>query len=220
MPTVNKPLWEVFPHLNVAVRKDHERMGATGGAHDFVHALMVAQYAVKIAENDHTGKLAWIAGLCHNTDRLFPEDAVERIIQVYMNLSDIGFVDDEKALIVEAVLEHHKLNNDNDNPVTITVKDADRLANVSALLLVRAGQFYPNLPAFDPRFLIKPDPMATYREPKTVLHDIRCALEWEPWLRLPKAKELGKPRFTLLKRFIDDVQFQMKETGLLSFPWK
>ena len=220
MPTENELLWEVFPHLDVAVRKDHERMGATGGGHDFVHALMVAQYAVKIAENDHIGKLAWIAGLCHNTDRLFPEDAAERTIQVYMNLSDIGFVDDEKALIVEAVFEHHKLNDDGDNPVTITVKDADRLANVGALLFVRAGQFYHNLPAMDPQYVLEPDPAATYHDPKTVLHDIRCALEWEPWLRLKKAKELGKPRFELLERFIDDVQLQMKETDLFSYSWK
>lgn len=161
-----------------------------------------------------------IAGMCHNTDRIFPTAQVEKKVRRYICFPEIDFADVERDFIVEAVMEHDKLNNSNDNPVTITLKDADRLANVSALLLVRAGQFYHNLPAMDPRYILEPDPAATYRDPKTVLHDIRCALEWEPWLRLQKARQLGKPRFALLRSFIDDVQFQIQETGLLSFPWE
>ncbi len=215
-------LWTRYPNLVEAVRQDHINQGATGGAHDFVHAMMVAQYAAMIAEDERTGELAWIAAICHNTDRLFPDEDDEgvsrRVVRYLVNgVPDITVSNGETMM--EAVLTHHKLNDDADNPVTVTLKDADRLANIGPNLIIRAGQHYHELPAFDPQYLVEPDPEATYRNPKTVLHDILCALEWEPWLRLPKAQGLAKPYFDFLREFHRLFSVQMEELELVPYPF-
>lgn len=51
-----KKAWELFPKLTVAVKADHA--GRECGHHLFEHALMVAQYALIIAEDEETGRLA------------------------------------------------------------------------------------------------------------------------------------------------------------------
>ena len=119
--------------------------------------------------------------------------------------------------MVEAVLNHPKLNDSADNLITITLKDADRLANLGPNAYIRSGQLYHYLPAYDPRYIKNPNPAATFSDPKTVLHDIRCALEWEQWLRLPRAKEIGKKYFDHLRAYLNDFEKQIHEAGLVSF---
>ncbi len=129
-------------------------------------------------------------------------------------------------LIVDAVLTHSKPPDINDNSVTIALKDADKLVSIGPNIAVRSGQLYHNLPDFDPRYLKQPDPTSNYRNPKTVLRDIMFSLEWEgtapngiDWIRLPKAKELAKPWFKLLRAYIKGFAKQLKEVGLLPYPF-
>lgn len=221
-----RPLWEVFSELTSWIRADHIKRKAIGGGHDFLHALMVAQYAEIIAEDEHTGMLAWIAGIIHNTDRLFPKEQVKEKLHLYLNKAT-DFSSEEKGFIIEAVLNHSKLNDPKDKPVTVVLKDADKLANIGPNLIVRSGQFYHTLPAYDPRFVEQRDPTATFREPKTVLHDISLSLEWKEkdkygsdWFRVPKAKKLSERWFERLQIFWNGFAEQLKEVNLLPYPFE
>jgi HD superfamily phosphodiesterase len=197
---------------------DHSEGGSIPGGHDFLHALMVAQYGQIIADNEQNGMLAWVAGLCHNTDRLFPGKEVERLSHYLENGTNLSSIDRE--IIVKAVLKHSELNKPDDGIITIILKDADRLANIGPNIFIRSGQFYHQLPAYDPRYIVKPNPEAVYNKPLTVLDDIKFCLEWEEWLRMPKAKKLAKPYFKLLRTVIKKFEYQLKETNLLiDFPF-
>ncbi len=213
-------LWNSFPELVVIIQKDHKRQQPLSfGGHDFGHALGVAQYAAMIAEDEKTGTLGWVAGLCHNTDRIFPgssDEEIEKKIREYLNAT--SFEDREKSLIVEAVLEHPKKNDPNDNPVTIILKDADRLDNLGALVCLRSAQLYHNMPAVDYIHLFS-DPNATFKNPGSVAKDIAHLLEWEPWLRLPKAKILAAPKFAFLKSFLQEIEHELREKGLYPYPF-
>lgn len=208
---------ERYADLVEEVRQDHIDHGKFGGGHDFTHALMVARYAVLIAEDLDIGRLAWVAAICHNTDRIHREayeGELATLLRGYLSVTDLD--DAEKRLVVEAVLEHHSLNKDEDSPVTVVLKDADRLANIGPNNILRSGQLYNELPAYDPRYVAHPDPEATYRVPKTVLHDVLCSLEWEPWFRTPKAKELAGPYFEFYREFAWRFVCQMREVGFLA----
>lgn len=224
-----RPLWGIYEEryadLVQEIREIHISHGKFGGGHDFTHALMVARYAAMVAEGynfpgdeerGHLGRLAWIAAICHNADRIWPnltQDHIEVAVRTHLSATDLNT--DERQLVVDAVLEHHSLNKPQDSAVTVVLKDADRLANLGPNLFIRSGQHYHDLPAYDPRFVENPDPRATYPEPMTVLYDILCALEWEPWLRCPKAIELAAPYFDFLREFKRLFEHQMWEVGFV-----
>ena len=216
-----------YSRLIQAVRKDHIDQGAVGGPHDFLHALMVAHYCVLIAEDERNGVLAWVAAICHNTDRLWPEAEESQIrTKVIHYLRDYcpGLDGLEANIITRAVMNHHKPNDESDNVATVTLKDADRVANMGPNMVLRSGQHYHKLPAYDPRFIENPDPRATYRNPMTVLHDILCALEWAEeggkfGIRSPRAKELMQPYVRFLRSFRDLMLRQLEETYLLGYPF-
>ena len=64
----------------------------------------------------------------------------------------------------------------------------------------------------------KYDPQATYPNPKSLLQNLKHTLEWEDWLRLPKAQELGKLMFDEIRRLVANIESQFETLGLLSFP--
>ncbi|PIR94643.1 hypothetical protein COT97_00060 [Candidatus Falkowbacteria bacterium CG10_big_fil_rev_8_21_14_0_10_39_11] len=200
------------------VRFDHVRQGFAGGHHDFLHAFMVAEYALMIAESDEVGVLAWIAGICHNTDHLFPAEIVHHKVSAYI----AGWTALDKVnaqLVINAVMQHSKLNDPNDDSVTVTLKDADRLANLGPNVIIRSGQHFNELPAFNPLFISEFDPTATYRNPKSVLRDVLSSLEWEDWIRLPKARELARPYVAFLKQFKALMLHQLQEVRLDPYPF-
>lgn len=226
-----KPLWEIYEERYAdfvkAVRQDHISRGKFGGGHDFTHALMVARYAILITEGynipgekrGYLGLLTWIAAICHNTDRLLPKgtspEVVATQIEYYLLTGEVDLGKVERELVVEAVLEHHNRNKPEDSAVTIALKDADRLANIGPNNIIRSGQLHEKLPAYDPRYVADPDPEATYKVPKTCLHDVLCSLEWEPWLRYPTAIELAAPYFDYYRRFKEVFVRQMQEVGFI-----
>jgi hypothetical protein len=213
-------VWTLFPALMDIVRKQHEKAKAAAGHHPFEHALMVAQYALKIAEDGHVGKLAAIAALLHNTDRIVPESDVESSIRSCIRLAwERGCQHAsgvEVEAVVEAVLNHHKKNDPLDSSVSVCLKDADRLANLSPFdITARSARFYRDEPLVDPRYVWTVDPASTYLDPKTVFRNaIHSTLEWETWLRLPKAREIAKPYFDGLRLIQSLVARQLVETGM------
>ncbi len=213
-----KKLWEEFPSVVQRVRSDHRRNPRTTPGHDWYHALSVAQYAQRIAESEDVGRLAWVAGICHNTDRLFQldDDGVEPIVQVY--LSESSLTKHERHLIVDAVLEHSKKNTISDSVVTIILKDADRLANLDASHLVRTGQFKPCIPVVDLRFMHYQDPTATFQDPKSHLRNLQHTLEWETWMRLPKAQALAAEKCAFIRAYTKRLVQEWEALGLDPYP--
>lgn len=227
-------LVEKFPVLVQRVRKDHAAKSAlVGTGHDFSHALMVAQYCLMIAD-DPLATMAWPAAICHNTDRLFPDDSeefIEKRVRKYFELEDvrggmdrdyrINFSDKEVDLIIEAVMCHSHRPSENDNSVTVVLMDADKLANIGSLLALRSAQFQPNLPIVDLRYLDQRPPGTSFKKPGSIYWDIKSSLEWaEPgWIRTPKAKDLAKPLFEELQIVLDGVVRQYENTGLVPYPF-
>lgn len=215
MPT----LWNKYKKLVNLVHEDHEKNNARANGHTFMHALMVAQYAELIADQAHIGELTWIAGLLHNTDRLYqhePKSKEKEVLDAYLNtITELN--DQDKQIIKSAILEHSRLNNDSDDMVTITLKDADRLTNLGPNGIIRSGQFRYNLPVIDPLLFAK-DPNASYKNPKTVYRDLAETLLWYEWLRIPKAKEIAKPYVEYRQNFMKLIEKEMEEIGLMPYP--
>jgi hypothetical protein len=211
-------VWEMFTTLTKITEEHHE--GKECGHHPHEHAVMVAQYALIIAENESVGEYAAIAGLLHNSDRLFPEEKVDEIVRQALHegqeKGDFYLLKSDVEDIVSAVLNHHTKNEDADSAILVCLKDADRLANIRAFdIIARSARHYPNLPLVDPRYIETIDPDSTYRNPKTVFRDaVLSTLEWERWLRLPKAIELGKKYFDGLRAIQALTKIQLEETGL------
>ena len=210
-----------YKPLYNAVKATHQMIIAQGkstSGHGWDHDLRVAQTAILIAETLRIGELAWVAGLMHSTDRHFGDQTKTVLRGYFALLPKNEFSKAELGIMWDAVMEHSKLNNDADNPVTVTLKDADRLANQGALNLIRGGQHRPHIPACIPEYLGRKHPESTFLDPKSCYDAAWFKLEWEEMLRLPKAKKMGKPYFDECRRFIQTCVTEMEEVGLYPFP--
>ncbi|MEK7629878.1 MAG: HD domain-containing protein [Patescibacteria group bacterium] len=227
-----KKIWEIFPNLAAVVRKTHLDEKITGGGHDFEHAARVAQYAYIVSEGEVFRNLAGAAGLCHNADRVLQTrlkvgrrdvsaDKIRDLVLEWLS-SESAFIDSDKETIIDAVLKHGGKNDDSDSPILVALMDADRLVNIELDLVIRSGQFQPDLPAVDFVFFLS-DPTADYKNPKSVLRDIFHSLEWETdsrfQIRLPRAVEMAKSRFAALRTFIQTIELQLKDSGLMPYPF-
>jgi len=218
-----------FSELVQAVREDHRKENAlVGGGHDFIHALMTAQYCLKIAD-EPLASLAWIAAICHNTDRIFPEWSDGLAVKVWNYLDCASIPDSAKRFIVEAVMNHSQRPSLEDNPVTVILMDADKLANLGSLLIIRSAQHQPAIPAINLRYFSQYPPNCSYRNPGSIYRDICSSLEWEgeferdgekhPWIRTKKARELAQPLFKETRDFFNGLVNQFTDTGLLPYPF-
>lgn len=208
-----------YSELVKAVMLAHRHL-TKNHAHDWTHALFVAMYGVIIAANERLGELAFIAGLCHTTDHLYGKERIAEIVDVYLSLCP-GLSDLEKAAVAEAVLTHGKKNDPDDCPVTVTLKDADKLGNLGILMsAMRYVLQEPNQPIFDLRFVTKNDPEAIFKKPLTTLRDLKYAMEWEEpgWFRCPKAKDIAERRFNCMRIALSELEEQVRETGLSEIP--
>ena len=215
MRTKYRPLYE-------AVKKTHEGIlaaGKTTMGHGWDHDLRVAQTDILIAEDPRVGEMGWCVGVMHSADRHYGEQT-EEVLRGYFALLPKGeFAVEEHVMMWNALIEHSKKNSDADNPVTVALKDADRLANLGALNLIRCGQHHPDIPACIPEYLGRVHPESTFRNLKSCYDAISVVnLEWEAMLRLPKAKEMGKPYFDYYRDFVKRCAQEMEEVGLYPFP--
>lgn len=213
---------EQFSQLVKAVRQDHRAKNALlGGGHGFDHAYVAAHYCLEIAE-DPLATLAFVAAMCHNTDRHYGDEMVEQMMAHYLRCT--GFSDQDKFLVTEAVLTHSQRPSQSDNPVTVVLMDSDKLTILRLSSIIGAGQFRPNLPIIDLRYpdLNECPPGTSYKNPGSVARDMMGWLEWEEegWIRTPKAKELAKPKFRRVRQFLDDLVSEIRDVGLLEYPFK
>jgi len=213
---------EKYRALYDVVKKNHADIlaaGKTTMGHGWDHDLRVAQTGALIADGPQVSEMAWVAGLMHSTDRHFGDRTEEVLRGYFALLSKAEFTVSGFVMMWNAIIEHSKLNSDGDNPVTVTLKDADRLANLGALNLIRCGQHHPNIPACIPEYLGRRHPESTFRNLMCCYDAISVVnLEWEEMLRLPKAKKMGKPYFDYYRDFMERCVREMEEIGLLPFP--
>lgn len=190
---------------------------STGG-HDFSHDLMVAQFAFAISPDENTATLAWLAGICHSFDRITPNFATgdEQVLDQKLELDGVETV--HRHIILQAVKEHDGPNTPNDHIVKVALQDADRLANTKAIVVMRTGQYRSHLPAVELGHLDHINPASTYREPRSVLDNLRFLLEWRDHpqfgLRLPLAKEVGRAHFAWIEEHIDTIRRDFRELGI------
>lgn len=236
-----KKIWELYPALTRAILDTHNEVGARHGVqmfwcHDFDHVIRVADCAQKIAEDEHVGRLAGVAALCHNADRILQImiglKAREKVDQTIISEMVYGWLNkepentfsvEEKPLILHAVLCHDQPNGLDDSDVLVALVDADRVVNIEADVIVRAGQYMGDaLRVVDPVHLLD-DPTASFKDPKSILRILKENLDWEVeggfvGIRLPKARELAKSRFAFLRLYLETVIKQREEMGLIPYP--
>lgn len=196
------------------VKSEVEKVKDNQG-HGFDHFLMVAQYGYLLCEDDRYREMAWVAGLTHDMHR------IETMSKVAIEAALLGiFVDEDRMIIREAVLNHSKFNDPDDHPVTVALKDADRLANLGPANLLRAGQHMADIPAFIVGYYDAPHPDATFKNRVSVMDALYSNLEWEAdervRLRTPKAEEIAKKYFYFYRYFLTLHSIQCTETGLIN----
>ncbi len=214
-----KEMRDHFPAFWNIVESDHIEHQMFNRGHDFLHAVIVAQYGFLIADSDNVGRLAWFAGMLHNLDRMLGRENRSKIAagaEDRLNRTDLTSL--EKSWIIEAVLKHGQLNDPSDNPVTITLKDADRLGNIGPAFLSRSTQHMTSIlgghVVLDPRF-VDEKASTEYGKNPTAMDDLQACLEWEPMLRLDKAREIGQPYFKFLQLMLVTEGARLNETGII-----
>lgn len=180
-----KPIWEIFPALTLRVKAEHDRVKMVGH-HDIEHALRVGNMAQLIAseewDDERIAKLAGVAGLCHNADRLLAyssgsrpaPEAIEALVRKWLE-TDIS--SEEADIVVAATLGHDQKNRLYDSKVQIALMDADRVTNLGMDVLFRNGQFNAHLPTIDYQHFDEA-PGTTYQKPGSCVRSIAYALEW------------------------------------------
>lgn len=229
-----KKCWGLFPVIVALVERAHKDVH---GGHDIWHAKRVAYWAYKIAMNEYNdervAQLAWLAGLCHNMDRLLersygrgnvPDGATQKALLAWLDKEHpTAFADGEKDTVVKAVVGHSKKNDTSHSPVQICLMDADKVVNCARDLIPRSGAHYHDLPVVDFIHFVS-DPTATYQDPKSVLKDIWYTVaEWvDPncpfCFRTKLGWEIGKKRVEYLKQYIDGLKEDLEEDGIVFQP--
>lgn len=229
--SASKKVIALFPELWKAVYLRHIASGVIGGGHDAFHAARVAQCAYEIAPSPATAKLAGIAGLCHNADRLIqhelkvgrkevPEEMVIDLINEWLDATDLS--EGERTIEINTLLKHSLPNDPHDNLVLKTLKDADRVVNMESDEIMRSAQFYHDCPPVDPVHWLS-DPESTFKEPKSVVRDLAHVLEWANFndpkfgIRLPKARARARKSAADLRKYLKKVENDFKKAGLLPF---
>jgi len=196
---------------------DIEKAGKGNRGHGFDHDLLVAHYALAIQEQRETAEASWIASLLHSFDHFYG-DAAETEIMAMLEIATTDLTEDTLQDIASAVMLHSTKNDENDSMIKITLQDADRLANIGGIVIIRSGQFRPTIPACEIGRIGVKNPESTYKNPRSILDDLRNCLSWESdprfLIRLPKAIEIAKPQFAYLRAFLAHVESQFREIGL------
>jgi len=200
--------WNRNIHQNVLTAGQSEK------GYGVDHDLTVMMYCLLIAEDEHIGEMAACAALTHSWDRHYVVQITKVLNESYRGLLTDKFSGEEVSQIFTAIKLHSKPNDPNDGPVTVVLKDADRLANLGYLNIPRGAQHHCNVPVVILEYIDRMHPNSTFRKPTCWLDALRFNLEWEGMLRLPKAKKLGKPKFDFIRWFLEQIVEDFRAIGL------
>lgn len=227
-----------YQGLMRVVREAHETRKMAHG-HEFDHAFAVANLANFFSESllgvtsSVMHELAWMAGICHNADRIIaldrgtprgevPRSDIEALVRSWLD-TEPALGNEDKDIIVRAVLNHGKPNEETDDAVTIALKDADRVVNARFDVVIRSGQFQPELPVLDPTLLLE-DKRGRYNGRFTIIADLVDCLDWGNLaderfgVRSSAAKKMIVRRVKKLRKFLEDNIEQRREEGLVPYP--
>ncbi len=233
-------VWDLYPEVARRVRVRHIASGLETSAHDFRHAAAVADTAYRIAldqwENETTARLAGLAGLMHNADRVLEtearlprgtevaHDAQVTLIRSWLRYKVLELPPKELETIIDAVLKHSGKNDPSDSNVLIALRDADRVVNLRLDDIMRGVRCLLDVPDINHDCYLG-SPTATWHEPGSViqslLHDTWWAEEWNKNynMRTRLGWKMAKERAGLIKEFIATLEAQLKEDGLLPNPF-
>lgn len=204
-----------YAELYKAVSDKHAMSSNQHQGHGIDHDATVAQLAAYIAPDDATAGKAWCAGMLHSLDHIISVQEAESATRSCAHSLTAFYDAEDTEEIIQAALRHSELNQDTQSLTQQVLMDADRLANLSATLPIRSGQFHPLIPAIELHYIEKMNPRSTYAQPKSVLDDLRTNLaEYLPQLRLPKAQALGAEYAERLRLLISWIQEEYAELGL------
>ena len=231
-------LWNKFQSLFSLIQGAHEYRKMSHG-HGFDHAFAVANLAALFCEASEDREFAWMAGLCHNADRMIaldrgtprrevPDEDVNGLVYEWLSVIEhIGKYqidwDFEKVSIINAVLNHGKPNDSGDDTITRALKDADRVVNARLDVVIRSAQFQPELPVIDLALGLD-DKRGKYNGRLTVVADLMDCLDWGNLedarfgVRTAGAKKMIVERVALLKQFLEMIVEQRREEGLVPYP--
>lgn len=202
------------------------RPGFTRGGHDISHfqrgeaiANIIMNPVDPLFPADPL--LVKIAVWCHEIHRTTyfnsqgfkkEEETTAWLIDV---LSRAGLSKTEARAVMDAVAKHSRLNEDSDSPVLVYLKDIDHL-DMGAIGILRIASHRWNLPPYQMSdFDGKPE-STEEKDLGSLIHDLYRCLEWEDFLRTAGAKALGKKRFAFMRRFLEEVERELKELELIT----
>ncbi len=203
---------KIIQELTSEMRKIYNESRTRSG-HDFTHIERGLKRIVVLCEDTNVSSfIAQVTVIFHDMHRIFNFN--DETIQSYVSqkLAQYPLSTEEISSIIEAILEHHKLNDPNDSELTILLKDTDRLDCLSAIGITRICQHnHLKLPyrETDP-FVYVPGKLSDLESLIDVFHFV---LEWEEMLRLPKAKEMAKGGIAFLKDFIEIIRKELDDAN-------
>lgn len=226
-------IWELCPEIARRVEDEYVALETDGKKihhHDFAHAKRVGEIARQVARDewsdDHIAKLAGIAGLVHNADRIIQaqkgigrrEVSRDEVAALVKKWIENDLEENDVRTVLDAVLGHDGKNFPEDSQVKIALQDGDRVVNLDVDLLPRSGQYYGDLPVVDYENFLG-DPEATYRNPKTVLRDINYSLDWvKPesgvCVRTRLGMEMAQKRAQVFTFFFEVLKAQLAQEGI------
>jgi hypothetical protein len=207
----------LFTVFYQAVRDLHTESPRKHRGHGLDHDVTVAQLSVIIAPDDaHTADKAWVASLVHSVDRLVAGMTVSSAIRALLShLPADYFTSYEMEEIFLAALHHNEKNKEGQSLTQQVLMDADRLANLQPTVIIRAGQFQPDIPPFELAYLSGNNPASTYHEPQSIIDDLRTMIsEYIPQLRMPNARVLGEEYVRALNAYMASVRDVYQRLGL------
>lgn len=206
-----------YAALYAAVKDTHEASAYRHRGHGLDHDVAVAQMAVFIAPTTQLADKGWIAGLIHSTDRLVEASEYTKRLRSLLALLPIhAFSAEEVEEIYIAIFEHDQKSPTHRSPTQEILQDADKLVNMQATLVIRAGQFHANIPTIELSYLKELNPASTYSRPRSVLDNIRIiALEYPSLIHTEKGKELASRYAQRLREYERQVLDDHEKLGIV-----
>ena len=210
----------MFADFYEEISKLHKRSPHPHRGHGIDHDITVAQIVDWISPNPRVAQKAWCAALLHSVDHLVDKDneglVEQQTKQLLGHLPLRFFANYELAEICQAAVRHGERNQDDQSLVQQVLMDADRLANLMPAVIIRSGQFRPEIPAFEFDYLNgERNPASTYHRPKSVADGLRANIaEYLPMLRIIKAKELARQYISDLETFLAALEKSYEDLGM------
>lgn len=206
---------DLFPDMYAAVKRLHTTSASRNRGHGLDHDVTVAMLTQTLIEPGRMAEKAWIVGMLHSVDRLVGHEEAAQVTGMLLRALPAGyFSDDEIAEMHAAAMRHGEKNLPGQSLLQQVLMDADRLANLMLLALVRIGQFNPDIPVVEFEYIDRENPLSTYQSPRNTLDAIRHCLEWKSWFRLPEAQRRGALLCEVLERYLSLIESPYIELGL------